>query len=209
MYPGSPAEAYINARGLGEVAARFGLGCVASAIPGHERYRNHIAIPYLRPAGGEDAVATVRFRCVADQCVKDANGTYYFLKREKERHEGHGKYLTIPGDPPRLFNTPSLIQTSPHLVVVEGEFDAMTWEFAGVPAVGAPGTGTWRDYWSPALFGYETVFLIAEDAAGSTFMDQLAAEMPNAKVIQMAEDLDSNQTLLEYGPAVLRERIGL
>ncbi|MFD7257155.1 topoisomerase [Streptomyces sp. NPDC059874] len=209
MYPGSPAEAYVAARGLSAVAAQFGLGYVGSAIPGHERYRNHLAIPYLRPAGGEDGAATVRFRCVDDRCVKDADGIYLFLKGEKERHEGHGKYQTLPGDVPRMFNTSALIRSSPYLVMVEGEFDAMTWELAGVPAVGSPGTGTWRDYWTPAFRGYEVVYLIAEDAAGLTFMDERAAEMPNGRVIQMADDLDSNSTLLTHGADVLRGRIGL
>lgn len=210
MYPGSQAEAYVTARGLDEVAARFGLGFVASAIPGHERYRNHLTIPYLRPAGGQDGAATVRFRCVADHCVKEpTTGAYYFELGEKEQHEGHGKYLTLPGDPPRMFNTPALIQASPHVVVVEGEFDAMSWELAGVPAIGAPGTGTWRDYWTPAFRGYETVYLIAEDSAGLTFMDERAADMPNSKVIQMPGDLDSNSTLLTQGVEALRERIGL
>ncbi|MFI9202614.1 topoisomerase [Streptomyces sp. NPDC053048] len=209
MYAGSPAEDYVAARGLEEVAARFGLGYVGSAIPGHERYAGHLAIPYLRPAGGKNSVATVRFRCIADRCVKDADGSYLFFKGEKERHEGHGKYLTLPGDLPRLFNTASLIETSPYLVLVEGEFDAMTWTLAGVPSIGAPGTGTWRDYWSPALYGYKRVFLIAEDAAGLTFMDQLATELANASVIQMPGDLDSNATYLQYGINALRERIGL
>lgn len=207
MYPGSPAEAYVNGRGLGGVASQFGLGFVASAIPGHERYQNHLAIPYLRPAGGEDGVATVRFRCVADHCIKDADGTYFFLKGEKERHDGHGKYQTIPGDTPRLFNTAALIRPSTYLVVVEGELDAMTWELAGVPAVGAPGTGTWRDYWSPGLYGYERLYLIAEDQAGLTFMDGFAAELPNGLVISM--ERDSNDAYLSYGIDVLRERIGL
>ncbi|MFC4501730.1 MULTISPECIES: topoisomerase [Streptomyces] len=213
MYQGSPAQKYVKARGLDDVAPSFGLGFVASAIPGHERYAGHLAIPYLRPAGGEDSVATVRFRCIADKCVKDADGRYFFETGQKERHsEFHsktGKYLTLPGDPPRLFNTPALIRPSPVLVVVEGEFDAMTWEAAGVPGIGAPGTGTWRDYWSPALLGYQTVYLISEDAAGFKFMESLAAQMPNAKIIEMAGNQDSNSTFLLEGPKALRERIGL
>lgn len=209
MYEDSPAQAYVKARGLNEVAAGFGLGYVASAIPGHERFTGFLTIPYLRPSGGDDSVATVRFRCVADQCVKDSDGTYFFEKQQKEQHEGHGKYLTLPGDPPRIYNTSALIEPSPFLVVVEGEFDTMTWKAAGVPAIGAPGTGTWRDYWTPALRGYQTVYLISEDSAGFKFMESLAAEMPNAKIIEMAGNLDSNSTYLLEGPGALLERIGL
>ncbi|MFF5433441.1 topoisomerase [Streptomyces griseofuscus] len=209
MYEGSPAQEYVKARGLGDVAARFGLGFVDSAIPGHERFSGYLAIPYLRPAGGEESVATVRFRCVADECVKDAGGRYLFETQQKERHEGHGKYQTLPGDPPRIYNSPALIKPSPDLVIVEGEFDTMTWEACGIPAVGAPGTLTWRDYWTPAFLGYRNLFLISEDSAGFRFMESLAAQMPSAKIIEMPGNLDSNTTYLLEGPQALRERIGL
>jgi DNA primase len=209
-YRGSPAEEYVTARGLTEVAGRFGLGYVASALPGHERYAGYLCIPYIRPAGGEHGVATCRFRCIADECVKDpTDGLYFFQKGEKERHEGHGKYKSLPGDPPRLYNTSALIEPSPVLVVVEGEFDTQSWTLAGIPAVGAPGTGTWRDYWTPALFGYEVVYLIAEDEPGLVFMDQLAADLPNGKVIKMTDSRDSNSVLTNFGPEALTKRIGL
>ncbi|MFB7782048.1 topoisomerase [Streptomyces vinaceus] len=210
MYPGSPAESYVAARGLGAVAAKFGLGYAGSALPGHERYTGSLVIPYVRPAGGEHGVATCRFRCIADSCVRDSDGAYFFEKGQKEQHDHKGgKYMSLPGDPPRLFNTAALIKPSPILVVIEGEFDTMSWELAGIPAIGVPGTGTWRDYWTPALYGYETVFLIAEDGPGLAFMDELAADLPNGKVIQMADNRDSNSILMLFGPKALTDRIGL
>ncbi|QCX75695.1 hypothetical protein C9F11_10060 [Streptomyces sp. YIM 121038] len=208
QYRGSPAEEYIKARGLGEAADQFGLGYVGSAIPGHERYRGYLAIPYLRPAGGEDGVATVRYRCIADECVRAPDGGLLVLQAEKEQHQGHGKYLTLPGDLPRLFNTQALIEPTPTMVVVEGELDAMTWALVGVPAVAAPGTGTWAAYWTGPLRGYRTVYLIAEDGPGLTFMDSIAADLPNSRVITMPGDLDSNATFLKSGRAALLERIG-
>lgn len=208
-YEGSPAEAYVAARGLGELAGTLGLGYVDSAIPGHEWYAGHLAIPYLRPAGGADGVATVRYRCIADECVKGTDGQYLFLTGEKERHDHKGgKYLSAPGDSPRLYNTSALIEPSPVMVVVEGEFDALSWEIAGLPAVGVPGTGTWRDYWTPAFLGYETVYLIAEDGPGVTFMKDLATSLPNSRVIEMTDERDSNSVLLALGPHELRKRIG-
>ncbi|MFI2909439.1 topoisomerase [Streptomyces sp. PDY-4] len=141
--------------------------------------------------------------------MKDADGFYLFQQGEKEHHQGHGKYMSLPGDPPRLYNTPALIEHSSVLVVVEGEFDTQSWALAGIPAVGAPGTGTWRDYWTPALLGYEVVYLIAEDAPGLVFMDELASELPNGKVIKMADSQDSNSVLINHGPEALRKRIGL
>ncbi|WP_353963752.1 topoisomerase [Streptomyces sp. NBC_00237] len=208
--PGSPAEEYVRARGLGPVAESFGLGFVASALPGHDRYRGYLSIPYLRPAGGEQGVATVRFRCIADRCVKGPDGQYLFLTGGKEVHEGHGKYLSLPGDPPRIHNTSALIADSSFVVVVEGEFDDMSWAMAGVPAVGIPGTGSWRDYWHPPFLGYEVVYLIAEgDQAGQDCMEALASEMPNGKVIRLPDVYDSNRLLIEHGPQALTERLGI
>ncbi|MFE5092069.1 topoisomerase [Streptomyces sp. NPDC056638] len=214
MYPGSPAEEYVTARGLDDsVSARFGLGYVHSALPGHERYRGYLAVPYMRPAGGVHGVATVRYRCIADRCVKAPDGRYFFQHDQKERHsEFHpksGKYLTVPGDVPRLFNTGALIKKSPYVVLVEGEFDTMVWDSIGIPCVGAPGAGSWRNYWLPAFLGYKTVYLVAEDGPGETFMDDLAAKMPNGRSMRMADDMDSNQIFLKYGAQSLKERLSL
>lgn len=210
MYPGSPAESYVVARGLGEIAGRFGLGYVHSALPGHDKYSGYLAIPYMRPAGGAHGVATVRFRCIADACVKSPEGRYYFQLGEKERHDHKGgKYMTLGGDPPRLFNTTALIRPSPFVVLVEGEFDTMTWDLVGVPAAGVPGTGSWRNYWYHAFRGYGTVYLLAEDDPGENFMDDLAAKMPNGRVMRMKDDMDSNQIFLAEGTRGLKERLKL
>ncbi|MFJ2114163.1 topoisomerase [Streptomyces sp. NPDC087850] len=208
MYRGSPAEDYVAARGLERAAETFGLGYVGSALLGHDRYTGYLAIPYLRPAGGEDGVATVRYRCIADACVKDDRGAYLSTQGLKERHGSCKKYMTVPSDVPRLFNTAALISPSPFLVVVEGEFDAMSWWLSGVPAVGAPGT-TWAKYWGPVLGGYEAVYLIAEDGPGRIFMDSIAATAANARVIRMKDDRDSNLVFQTHGAEALRKRIGL
>nr|WP_260988053.1 topoisomerase [Streptomyces sp. CFMR 7] len=210
MYPGSPAEAYVTARGLQEVAGRFGLGYVHSALPGHERYTGYLAIPYMRPAGGPHGVATVRYRCIAEQCVRSPEGPYYFELGEKEQHDHKGgKYMTLGGDPPRLFNTAALVRPSPYIVLVEGEFDTMAWDLINTPAVGIPGTGSWRNYFHPAFLGYRTVYLLAEDEPGENFMDDLAAKMPNGRVMRMEDNKDSNQILLEHGGDALKGRLKL
>lgn len=209
QYKGSPAEEYIRARGLGDVADRFGLGFVGSALTGHEQRAGSLVLPYLRPAKGPHGVATIRFRCIADECVRDENGNY-LAPSEKENHRGHGKYLTLPGDQPRLFNTKALITDSPFIVITEGEFDAMVWESVGVPAIAYQGTSTWRDHFLPALMGFETVYIIADgDKPGIEAAEKLAASLPNAKVIVLGDGHDSNSFLHEYGAAALRERIGL
>ncbi|WP_407696596.1 toprim domain-containing protein [Streptantibioticus cattleyicolor] len=199
----------MKARGLAGVADRFRIGFVGSALTGHEQYAGMLVIPYLRPAGGEHGVATVRCRCIADECVKDEAGRY-LAPLQKERHQGHGKYRSLPGDVPRLYNTMALIGSSPNVVVTEGEMDAMTWEAAGVPAVGYQGTSAWRAHFDPAFMGFRHVYHVADgDEPGIAAAEKRAAEMPNAKVIIPAPRHDSNSFAYEYGFDVLRERIGL
>ncbi|MFJ8699441.1 toprim domain-containing protein [Streptomyces ardesiacus] len=197
------------ARGLGDVAEKFGLGYVGSALTGHEQRSGMLVLPYLRPAGGPHGTATIRFRCIADECVRDEDGNYLAPTR-KETHQGHGKYMTVPGDQPRLFNTRALITLGPFIVITEGEFDAMVWESVGVPAVAYQGTSSWRDHFIPPLRGFETVYIIADgDDPGKKAAESLAASLLNAKVIVLADGHDSNSYLHEYGAAALRERIGL
>ena len=209
QFKGSPAEGYIKARGLEEVAEGFTLGYVGSALTGHEQRSGSLVIPYLRPAGGPHAVATIRFRCIADACVRDEDGNYLAPAR-KETHHGHGKYLTLPGDVPRLFNTRALIRTAPFIVITEGEFDAMVWESVGAPAIAYQGTSSWRDHFIPPLLGFATVYIIADgDKPGIEAAEKLAAQLPNAKVIVLGDGHDSNSFLHEFGATALRERIGL
>ncbi|WP_425505803.1 toprim domain-containing protein [Streptomyces typhae] len=199
----------MKARGLAGVAEQFTLGYVGSALTGHEQRKGMLVLPYLRPAGGPHAVATIRFRCIANECVKDEEGAYLAPTR-KENHRGHGKYLTLPGDMPRLFNTPSLTIDTPFVVITEGEFDAMAWESVEVPAIAYQGTSSWRDHFTLPLLGFGTVYVIADgDKPGIEAAEKLAAQLPNAKVIVLGDGHDSNSYLHKFGAAALRERIGL
>ncbi|MGW5773087.1 toprim domain-containing protein [Streptomyces longwoodensis] len=199
----------MKARGLDDVADKFGLGYVGSALTGHEQRTGMLVIPYMRPAQGLNGVATIRFRCIADECTRDENGAYLAPTR-KEKHQGHGKYLTVPGDMPRLFNTRALITTHPLIVITEGELDTLAWEVAGIPAIAYQGTSSWREHFLPPLLGFETVHIIADgDKPGMEAAEKLAALLPNSKVIVLGDGHDSNSFLHEYGAAPLRERIGV
>lgn len=209
QYRGSPAEEYLIARGLDEGADRWLPGYVGSARTGHERYRDHLVLPYLRPAGGPHMVATVRFRCIRDECVKDPSGAYYFLSGEKEQH-GHGKYQSLPGDPPRLFNTQALVTPSPHVAITEGEFSSWAVELDGIPSVAIQGVSAWKDHFDRAFKGYEKVFILGDgDEAGRKMTEKLAERLPNGVPIELPEGSDPDSLRHDHGDGFIRQLLGL
>ncbi|MEU5187016.1 topoisomerase [Streptomyces klenkii] len=203
-YVGSPAEPYIAHRGLATVADQFKLGFALEPITGHEPYRGRLAIPYLRPVG----VATIRFRCIADTCVKGPDGAY--LEPHEEVHEKHPKYLGLPGHPPMLYNTRALIHYSPHVALGEGEFDAMAAEVAGVPAAAIPGVSSWQDHFEPAFLGFETVFSLGDgDQAGRQFNEKNCERLPNVVPIDPGDGYDTNRFVKQFGNEAFRKKLGV
>lgn len=185
--PGSPAAEYLASRGIPPVTT-FGLGFVAEPLPGHELYRGCLAIPYLRWSQWRNwSVAAIRFRRLDG---------------------GTPKYMTMPGDKARLYNTHALTRYSKDVSITEGELDAVTAELAGVPAVGVPGAQMWKPYFRELFLGYRNVNILADgDEAGLDFAKQVAKTLPNARIIPMPDGEDVNSTVLKFGKDSLLERI--
>jgi DNA primase len=210
QYQGSPAEEYLIARGLGEGADKYLPGYVGDSVTGHERYKNHLVIPYLRPAGGAHKVATIRFRCIRDECVKDSGGEYLFLSGQKEQHEGHGKYQSLPGDHPRLYNTGSLITPSPYVAITEGEFSSWAVDLDGIPSVAIQGVSAWKDHFDRAFAGYEKVFILGDgDEAGQGMTEKLAGRLPNGVPIDLPRGSDPDSLRHDHGDGFIRQLLGL
>lgn len=195
--PGSPAEVYLAKRALNfpsvkPAVDKFMLGYVNDPLPGHEMFRGYLAIPYLRWSQEHGwAVVSIRFRCIQDH-----------------EHRGHGKYMTVAGDRPRLYNTLALLKESAVIAITEGELDAITAQVAGMPAVGVPGAQAWQSYFREPFLGYREVFVLADgDEPGMQFAHTVAKELPNAKVIPMPPGEDVNSLVLTKGKQALLERI--
>lgn len=191
--PGSPADEYLATRGLRAPSIRqemdrFLLGYVADPLPGHEMYRGTLAIPYLRWSQESGwSVVSIRFRHLRD---------------------AENKYLTVAGDRPRLYNTMALLKISPVVAITEGEFDAITAQVCGVPAVGVPGSQAWKPYFREPFLGYREVFVLADgDEAGMQFANTVAKTLHNAKVIPMPAGEDVNSLVISQGKSALLERI--
>lgn len=156
-------------------------------MPGHEMFRGYLAIPYLRPAG----VIAIRFRCL-----------------QNHEHQGHGKYMSVAGDKPHLYNTAALMQQTPVVAITEGEIDAITADLCGIPAVGVAGAHVWQPHFRDLFLGYRDVYVLADgDSAGQQFGTTIAEQLPNAKVIPMPPGEDVNSLVVKHGRNALIERI--
>lgn len=188
--PGSPADEYLASRGLN--VPEFKLGYVQSPYLGHEQFQGWLAIPYLRwSPERRGSVVSIRFRCIKDH-----------------DHIGHGKYMTVAGDKPRLFNTMALQKQATTIAITEGELDAITATSVGVPAVGVPGVSSWLPHFGSCFSGYREVLILADgDDAGWGFSNTLAEQLPNARVLSMPPGEDVNSFVLKHGPQAFKERV--
>ena len=64
------------------------------------------------------------------------------------------------------------------VLLVEGESDAHTLWYYGIPAIGVPGAASWRPEWERYFRGLRVYAWKEPDAAGSEFIDRIAALNP-------------------------------
>lgn len=181
------ARDYLAARGFKQATAlSCRLGVVVDPVPGHEGFVGRLAIPYLTRNG----VVGMKFRAM--------DGS-------------EPKYLSAVGAEPHLYHVESFFDDSPFVALTEGELDAAVLTYqVGIPAVGCPGTNTWREHFPRLFAGYDTVFIFADgDKPGLEFAKRVANDLDNARIIPMPDGQDVNETYLNEGPEGLRERCGL
>lgn len=179
---------YLEKRGIDpELAKNFQLGLVADPIPGHERYRGRLAIPFL---GRDDQVYGMRFRTIQ---VDDGP-----------------KYLGIQGVPTRLYNLRHIhVPEVPFMCITEGEIDSISLVAAGFHSVGVCGADSWKRH-HPRLFaGFERVYVFGDgDEAGRKFSRQVVGSIPSGVEIVLPEGQDVNSILVAGGPEAVKELVG-
>ncbi len=175
------AASYLHARGIGSaVASTFRLGVVADPFPGHGRFHNFLSIPYLDAHGKP---LTIRFRCFAEH---------------EHRQYGHGKYMSIPDDPTRVFNIGAIHRAGDEIHVTEGEFDAIILNAIGLPAVAIPGANGWRAHHRRMLAGFSRVWVWGDpDDAGAQFTQKVTRSLKQAKGVRLSADI--NDTYIANG----------
>lgn len=181
--PGSPAEQYLQQRGLFEAADKFLLGYVDEPAPGHEeRFKGMLSIPYITKTG----VVSFKFRRLSD------NG-------------GH-KYDQPAGQKQHLFNVNAILDAVKQVVLVEGELDAIAATMAGFPAVAVPGVNGWKPYFSRCFDGIGRVIIATDNDSkpdGSNPGQELAKKLidviPQAVRVSLPSGHDVNSTIQYYG----------
>ncbi|MEV6638063.1 toprim domain-containing protein [Actinoplanes sp. NPDC051470] len=188
-------EYLTRVRGLSKDSVQsFLLGYVANPLAGHEQYAGKIAIPYYTRSG----FISMRFRLLPEM-----------VDGEPRPAEGP-KYLSAPGDMPRLFNPEDLNRREPFVCICEGEMDAITANQAGLPAIGIAGVNGWREYFARCFKGYNAVYVLCDNddkGQGASFGEKVAAQIQNSRVVLMPSGHDVNSFVKSEGPEALRARL--
>jgi hypothetical protein len=87
------------------------------------------------------------------------------------------------------------IRKTDWVVLVEGESDAQTLWYHGIPALGIPGVDTWKPAWADNLEGIDKIFAVIEpDQGGETLREKLGASdfRDRLYLVDLAEHEDAN-----------------
>ena len=179
----------LAARGISElVAAKFQLGTVTEPHNGHEMHEGWLSIPYITASG---SCVGFKFRRIDD---------------------GKPKYGSPTGQKAHLYNVCDITVDSPHIVVCEGELDAViTSGVLGIPAVGVPGVAAWKTHFPKLFNGYETIYVVGdndikEDGSnpGAEFAKRVANEVMNSVIVTLPPGMDINDYYLAHGADATR-----
>ena len=175
------AVTFLVDRGIGPLAvATHRLGVVSEdCLPEHRRFIGFLAIPYL---GTDGRPVQIRFRCL-----------------RQHEHIGHGKYMTLDGDPARVYNVSAIVNAESDIHVTEGEIDAIILSMLGYPAVAIPGASGFQSHHRRMLAGFSRVFVWGDpDEAGAQFASKITRMMGQAASVRLDVG-DINETFLQRG----------
>jgi DNA primase len=162
------------------IARKYRLGIVLDPLPGDERFRGWLAIPYLTRRGGTKAI---RFRNLTGN--------------------GDAKLGQHKGQAIRIYNPEALFGPHLEIGIAEGEIDAIAaTEFLGMPSVGVPGATQWVAHhrmWAPLMKDFERVHVLQDgDKAGKELAAAIIETLSfKARVIKMPDNEDVCSMLVQ------------
>lgn len=163
-------------------------------MPGHGKFAGYLAIPFL---GREGNPLQLRFRCLR---TSDPGHVC--------RELGHGKYMSMAGDPVRMFNVRALHEAADEIHVCEGELDALILSQLSLPAVAIPGASLFQARHRRMLAGFSTVWCWGDpDDAGAELNQKIVGSLRQAKAVNL-RDGDVTDTYLNGGIDAIFTLIG-
>jgi len=130
------------------------------------------------------------------------------FRRTLSKGEKDERFKWRKGDKVVAYGLWKLKEARETLILVEGESDAQTLWFHGLPALGIPGATNWKPAWADLLRGL-TVYVWQEpDVGGETFVTKIAESLPGVRIItppQGRKDVSECHILGDAVPEVLRK----
>ena len=137
-------------------------------------YQKVLSIPYMDENG---QIIGIRYRITMKKTVPDVRFRWKSGVKVKNDVGLYGRWKKRE------------IQEAGWVIVVEGESDAQTLWYHGVPAIGIPGANMWDAKWASFFDGLEVYVWQEPDAGGETIVSCLEPCIENLKIINPPEGL--------------------
>lgn len=133
--------------------------------------------------------------------IPDGVGGWLFAKRRQApgRDDGGAKYKYDAGSKAALFGA-ELLAGADHVVIAEGELDALILRSNGFLAVSSTGgAGTFMDEWTDAFREVEEVFVIYDlDDPGEKGAVKVGKLIPKAKIVRLPDAVGEHGDITDF-----------
>jgi hypothetical protein len=150
-----------------------------------------LRIPYKDPQGAQPRAVRLRI-----SLEKGEDGDDRFLWKKGSKPCLYGLWRLDPEACARVHLRLVGGDPSPHMVLVEGESDCKTLWHHGIPALGLPGAGAWKeDRDAPHLDGFDRVYVVVEpDMGGQAVLGWLGKSKirDRASIVDLGEHKDAS-----------------
>lgn len=132
--------------------------------------------------------------------VHDSEGKVLFYKyrRDPEREDGP-KYKYDKGATSKLYGLKTLNKDRGHVVICEGEFDALCLMSQGIQAVSSTGgSQTWEKEWNKYLEGLTVIICYDHDDAGFRGAYNTYAMVPGSAIAWLPKEVGEHGDVTDY-----------
>jgi DNA primase len=133
---------------------------------------------------------------------------FFRLAKDPEDKRPAPKMHSSPGSSVELYGWDEVLKHPQQIIVCEGEFDRLVLQTQGFAAVTSTGgAATFRPQWTDALRSIKEVYLCFDrDHAGKTGAKIVALMIPEAKVIELPEEVGQGGDVTDFFVRLKRSR---